>query len=242
MGQLLASTKDQAKSLYAQKVINQQTYNSIRINWLRAQSGYIKASDVLEKIIDTDSADITSYTELITQVSTILSDIGLWLDEPPAQNPQQTEGGSTNEPGVDRTVNYPAPATHHEPGSGDSEVAGAERAGQGSVEKVGQGYEGKSGVSDLGKLKVVSVSEATYGASDSIRIYGITEMVKEVLVWVSVGSIVYTLDGSEPVLTDGVSSLAISQCLTLDAAQATRFRAKASMSGTRLHVMILVSL
>lgn len=90
----------------------------------------------------------------------------------------------------------------------------------------------------MGKLKVVSESEAMYNAHDEVQIYGITDRTAEVRIWVSVGSVVYTLDGSEPVLTEGVPYLAISQSLTLDVGKARQFKAKAGMTGTKVHVMV----
>lgn len=227
MGELLISTKDQAKLLHNQKVINDQTYQSIRTNWIRAQASYLKASDILESIIDNDTADITAYTELITQVSTILSDIALWLEE--------DKNESTN----DYITGNPTPTPDYKVSGGDTADTGVERVRQRSLEKSSAGDKGKSSANDVGKLKVVSESEAMYNAHDEVQIYGITDRTAEVRIWVSEGSIVYTLDGSEPVLADGVQHLSISQSLTLDALQARNFKAKAGMSGTKVHVMIL---
>ena len=81
VGELLISTKMQVTTLHTQKIIDEQTYESIRVNWLRAQTSYLAASDILDTIIASNTADITAYTSLITQVSTILSDIALWLEE-----------------------------------------------------------------------------------------------------------------------------------------------------------------
>ncbi len=81
IGELLISTKAQTTTLHTQKIINDQTYESIRVNWLRAQKAYLEASDILETLIDTNTADVSAYMSLITQVSTILSDIALWLEE-----------------------------------------------------------------------------------------------------------------------------------------------------------------
>lgn len=81
VGELLVSTKDQAKVLYTQGIINESTYKSIRINWLKAQKSYLEASDILETILDTNATDVSRYTALITQVSTIVSDIAIWLEE-----------------------------------------------------------------------------------------------------------------------------------------------------------------
>ncbi|GIK15008.1 MAG: hypothetical protein BroJett002_37150 [Candidatus Brocadia sinica] len=227
MGELLVSTKDQAKLLHTQKIIDDQTYQSIRTNWIRAQASYLTASDMLDHILSTDSQNITQYTELIMQVSTILSDIALWLEE--------DRDESTND---HITVN-PTPTLNNKAGGGDTANSGVERVRQRSLEKSSEGGEGKSSGNDVGKLKVVSESEAMYNAHDEVQIYGITDRTAEVRIWVSEGSIVYTLDGSEPVLADGVQHLSISQSLTLDALQARNFKAKAGMSGTKVHVMIL---
>lgn len=81
VGELLVSTKNQTEILHTQGIIKEQTYQSIRTNWLRAQKSYLEASDLLETILDSDSADISVYAGLITQVSTILSDIALWQEE-----------------------------------------------------------------------------------------------------------------------------------------------------------------
>lgn len=230
MGELLASTKDRAKLLHTRKMIDDQTYQSIRTNWIRAQTSYLKASDMLEHILSTDAQDITAYTELITQVSTILSDVALWMEE------------DKHEPTVDHIVSNPTPTPDYAVSSRDTANPGVERVGSGDFEKNRAGDEGQSSVSNVGKLKIVSVSESVYNARDVITIHGITEKTAEVRVWVTIGSIVYTLDSSEPVLTDGVSGIAISQCITLDAAQARQFAAKAGMSGTRMHVMIMETL
>lgn len=63
MGELLVSTKDQAKLLHTQKIIDDQTYQSIRMNWIRAQASYLTASDMLDHILSTNAQDITAYTE-----------------------------------------------------------------------------------------------------------------------------------------------------------------------------------
>ena len=81
VGELLISTKAQTETLRTQGIINDQTYQSIRTNWLRAQKSYLEASDILAEIIDNNETDITAYTELITQVSAILSDVAIWLEE-----------------------------------------------------------------------------------------------------------------------------------------------------------------
>lgn len=227
MGELLVSTKDQAKLLHTQKVINDQTYQSIRTNWIRAQASYITASDMLEHILSTDSQDITAYTELIMQVSTILSDIALWLEE--------DKNESTN----DYITGNPTPTPDYKVSGGDTADTGVERIGQRSIEKSSEGSTGESSGNDVGKLKVVSVSEAVYNARDLIQIHGVAEKTVEVRVWVSVGNVAYTIDGSEPVLMEGVPCLAISQSLTLDAEKARKFKAKAGMTGTKVHVMIL---
>lgn len=226
MGELLVSTKDQAKLLHTQKIIDDQTYQSIRTNWIRAQASYLTASDMLDHILSTDSQNITQYTELIMQVSTILSDIALWLEE------------DKNEPTDDHIISNPTPTPHYEADNGDTTDSGIKRIRSGGVEKSSPGVERKSSGNDVGKLKVASESAATYNARDVIQIHGITEKTAEVRIWVSVGSIVYTLDGSEPVLTDGVPSLTISQSITLCAEKARGFKAKAGMSGAKVHVMV----
>ena len=81
VGSLLISTQGQVKTLYTEGIINEQTYQKIRVNWLRAQKSYLSASDMLDQILSTNTTDITGYTELITQASNILSDIALWLGE-----------------------------------------------------------------------------------------------------------------------------------------------------------------
>ena len=81
VGELLISTKMQATTLHTQKIIDEQTYESIRVNWLRAQTSYLVASDILNTIIASETADITAYMALITQVSTILSDIAIWMED-----------------------------------------------------------------------------------------------------------------------------------------------------------------
>lgn len=150
-GELLITTKNQAKTLHQQKVIDDKTYHQIRINWLRAQTSYIKASDILETIIDNDTMDITAYTDLITQINTILSDIAIWLSEHPTPSPSPT--GGKNESTDDRIISHPTPTPHYKADSGDTANTGVERAGQGSFEKFSAGDENKSSIGDVGKLK-----------------------------------------------------------------------------------------
>jgi hypothetical protein len=79
VGELLMSTQGQARALYAQGIIDERTYEEIRVNWNRARESYLDASGILDKILSTDTTDISGYAELITQTSNILSDIALWL-------------------------------------------------------------------------------------------------------------------------------------------------------------------
>lgn len=81
VGALLISTVDEAKSLHEQNIINDDTYNQIKTNWLRAQNSYVNASIILEGILDAKPTDLSEYLSLITQVNTILSDIALWIKE-----------------------------------------------------------------------------------------------------------------------------------------------------------------
>lgn len=81
VGELLISTKGQTMTLYEKGIIDELEYHKIRVNWLRAQKAYLEASDMLKTILETKDADITAYAALITQVSTILSDVALWLEE-----------------------------------------------------------------------------------------------------------------------------------------------------------------
>lgn len=227
MGELLLSTKSKAQVLHTRKIISEQTYQSIRTNWLRAQISYLTASDMLERILDTDSQDITAYTELITQVSTILSDIALWLEE------------DRNEPTSDHIVSHPTPTPYNTVGDGNIEDTRLERIGQRVAAASRAGDEGQSVSGDLGKLKFSMSYSATYKARQEIFIHGIKDNTAEVRVTVLVGNVVYTLDGSEPVLTDGVPYLGIHQSIALNASQARQFRAKSSMDGTQLTVLLL---
>jgi len=249
MGELLLSTKNQAKALHQQKVIDDPTYQSIRTNWIRAQTSYLTASDMLEHILSTQSQDITAYAELLTQVSTILSDISLWLEE------------NRHEPTSDHSIGNPTPTPRYEVSSGDIEGAGTQRVGQRVAAAVRAGDERQGVGGDLGKLnpgmnavtpdlvvndivkqKFDMQYTAIYNARQEIFIHGIKDNTAEVLVSVLVGSVVYTLDGSEPVLTDGVPYLGIHQSLVLNAGQGRQFRAKSSMDGTQLMVGIMENL
>lgn len=81
IGALLISTKDTANSLHNKGLIKEETYQSIRVNWLKAQKSYIEASVILESMIGGNSQDLESYLNLITQINTILADIILWMEE-----------------------------------------------------------------------------------------------------------------------------------------------------------------
>lgn len=155
VGELLVSTKDQAKTLYAQKIINDHTYNAVRINWLRAQTSYIRASDILESIIDEDMADITAYAEMITQVNMILSDIAMWLTEPPPTPTPTPTQGDINESTDNRIISDTTPATHRETRGGDTADTGIERGRQGVVKKSSSGHEGKGVAGEVGKLNCI---------------------------------------------------------------------------------------
>lgn len=264
MGELLITTKEQAKILRAQRVISPEAYESIRANWLQAQISYVKASDMLEYILSSRSQDITAYADLITQVSLILNDITLWMEE------------NKNEPGAHHIPGNPTPAPDHEVGGGDTTDSGHGRIGQGDAEESSKGDEGQGGVRDVGGITrppygtinqgmedlvgrepphgmAVSLSqagrdivkqnfvmsyEAIYNARQEIFIHGIEDNAVEVRISVLVGSVVYTLDGSTPVLTDGVPYLSIHQSIVLDVDEARRFRAVSSMDGTKLQVLI----
>ncbi|MDN3515347.1 MAG: hypothetical protein NG747_13245 [Candidatus Brocadia sp.] len=242
VGELLVSTKDQARMLRATNVINEKTYNAIRINWLRAQASYIKASDILEAIIDNDESDIAAYTELLTQVNTILSDIAMWLSEPQqAQTPAPTPTkGVKNESGGNSGINIAAPANDRKSGIRAVAPSGTQRGGQGGAEKVGQGNEGQGKVADVGILALVSVCDAVISPNDLTRIHGITGDTRDVRVWLSGGEMAYTLDGSEPVETHGRASVLLhGQCLEMRRSAARKFRARAGVQGARMHVMIV---
>ena len=81
VGELLITTKDQAVLLHNQKVISDSTYESVRINWLRAQEIYIKASGLLEAVISSGKGDASMYLQMLTQTNNILMDITRWLQE-----------------------------------------------------------------------------------------------------------------------------------------------------------------
>lgn len=255
VGELLISTRAQAKTLYNKKVINQGAYDSIRANWLRAQTIYLQASDLLETIIGNDQADIGAYAQLITQANTILSDIAVWLSE--TKNPKPETQNSTkeavNEPiGIDSNsaaINPPG----NQPGVGNPQDSGDQRDGQGGAEKVSPGNEGQSGVGDVGitatensklktenlKLTVQMTYSAVFKPGDAFQIHGVTDSTADVRIWLTVGSIVYTLDGSEPSFITGAHELKISQCIILNPADAVKFRAKVGDSGACVDVMIL---
>lgn len=84
VGESLIAVKHQSIILHEHNGISDGTYQSIRINWLRAQKSYLEASFLLDKILDSempDTVDISNYYELLTQVSIIADDIALWLEE-----------------------------------------------------------------------------------------------------------------------------------------------------------------
>ena len=81
IGELLITTKTQADLLHNQKIISDGRYGEIRVNWLRAQTSFITASDMLNKIIDSKDEDASMYLSLLTEINTILMDIASWIEE-----------------------------------------------------------------------------------------------------------------------------------------------------------------
>lgn len=246
VGEMLITTRDQAKTLYEHKAINQDVYKSIRTNWLRAQISYVRASDLLEQILSSSSHDITPYTDLITQVSLILNDITLWIEE------------GKNESGAHSVTGNPTPTPHYEVGGGDTADTGNERGGQGDIKESSAGDEEQGSGNYVGRIGMAarapaviapaqdetkrqrfsSEYKAIYGERQEVTLHGIEDNTAEVRVTILVGSAVYTLDGSEPVMTDGVPYLAIHQSIVLTADEARRFRARCSIRGTQFQVLI----
>lgn len=234
VGELLISTKDQAQALHEQGVINPQTYHNIRINWIRAQTSYIKASDILEAAIDNDLADISAYAELIAQANTILSDIALWLSEPqhlPTPTPTQ---GAQNEPANNRTLSHPALAANHPPRSGNPADTGIERIGPGGAQKVGGRNEGKSVPGDVERLKVVSSDVFSYKAGDAVSLSElVTDKTRSIHLLVSQGAIKYAMEDQS------VSVVSMPDGLVLSARSALLFPGRAIVDGTKLSISVL---
>lgn len=80
---------------------------------------------------------------------------------------------------------------------------------------------------------------AEYDARQLITLHGITDKTKTVLVYLTIGAVVYTIDGKMPVLTDGVLHLSMHDVLMLTKTQALLFKALASMNHTELNVLVL---
>lgn len=89
------------------------------------------------------------------------------------------------------------------------------------------------------KEKFQSEYNAIYNARQIVTISGITDETSKMLVWLTVGAMPYTLDGSVPKLTDGVPYLGIHQVITLAREEGLKFIGIASMNGTKFHCLQL---
>ena len=89
------------------------------------------------------------------------------------------------------------------------------------------------------KIKVSKKYEAVYAARQIIDLPCVDVATKGVILYVLVGALVYTLDGSVPVLTNGVNNLAIGEGLKLTKNEAVSFKAACGASGTKVCVIFL---
>jgi hypothetical protein len=89
------------------------------------------------------------------------------------------------------------------------------------------------------KIKVSKKYEAVYSARQIIDLPSVEVGTKEVIVYVLVGALVYTLDGTVPVLTNGTNNLAIGEGIKLTKNEAISFKAACGMQGTKICVLFL---
>jgi len=89
------------------------------------------------------------------------------------------------------------------------------------------------------KVKVSKKYEAVYSARQIIDLPSVDIATKEVILYVLVGALVYTLDGSVPVLTNETNNLAIGEGLILTKKEALSFKAACGMNGTKVFVLFL---
>lgn len=218
VGELLLSTQQEAKALRDNKVITPETYKLIGTNWVRAQTSYIKASDMLEYILSANSYNIDTYLELITQVNLILSDISLWLEE------------EKHEPSTDRIVSNPTPTPYNTPDSRGDQDTGIERRGQGVIKESSKGDEGKGGVGNMDRLKIPNdnnISKITtlytteYIKEQEIKLFGFPGNTKEVKIHVNKGSLIH----DNIVFVQGLDIV-----MTLE--EAKEFKARSGENGT----------
>lgn len=87
------------------------------------------------------------------------------------------------------------------------------------------------------KEKFQSEYSAVYSERQIVTISGITDQTEKMLVWLEIGAMPYTLDGSMPKLTDGVVYLGIHQMITLTREEGLKFIGIASMNGTKFHCL-----
>lgn len=227
VGELLLSTKDQANFLHKQKAINDETYKSIRTNWLRAQISYVQASDILERILSTNTQDITPYTELITQVSIILSDITLWMEE------------DKHEPTGDNSISNSTPTPHYEVSGGNSEGAGTERIGQGSTETNRAGDEGQSVGSNVGELlNTVSIYTVMFKDNEFVSINSIANDASKIDIKVITGSIRYTFISDSGFSIKDTYTLRAGENIVFDWEKGKKFIAFSSSGNTQLSISV----
>lgn len=89
------------------------------------------------------------------------------------------------------------------------------------------------------KVKVVKKYEAVYSARQIIDLPSAEVATKEVIIYVLVGALVYTLDSNVPVLTNGANNLAIGEGLILTKNEALSFKAACGANGTKIFVLFL---
>lgn len=88
------------------------------------------------------------------------------------------------------------------------------------------------------RMRLPSQYVAVYKARQLIPIELLTERTTTVVVSVRVGVLVYTLDGTNPVLLDGVLHLKVGECVTLNLKEARLFKGMPAMDGTRVQVLL----
>ena len=89
------------------------------------------------------------------------------------------------------------------------------------------------------KVKVSKKYEAVYSARQIINLPSVDMATKEVILYVLVGALVYSIDGSVPILTNETNNLAIGEGLILTKKEALSFKAACGMNGTKVFVLFL---
>lgn len=83
LGALLISSQRSAENAHKEGIINDETYNNIKVNWLRARDVYVQANVIADQIVKNGGvkADFEAYFSMANVVRSITSDIISWVGE-----------------------------------------------------------------------------------------------------------------------------------------------------------------